>query len=63
MDLEFNIENIRCHKTIVLPIIIGALGAIKNGTNQLLNKIPGSSCSKHEYFVELFIYSGKYDQI
>lgn len=40
-DLEIEIERMWHLKPTLIPIVVGALGTIKKGTNEYLNKIPG----------------------
>ena len=40
-DLEIEIEKIWHLKTTTAPVIVGALGMIKKGTDKHTNKIPG----------------------
>ena len=41
-DLEIEVEKM-CHlKTTTIPVVVGALGLIKKGTNAFIEKIPGS---------------------
>ena len=41
-DLEIEIEKIWHLKTTIVPVIVGALGIIKKGTDKHINKIPDS---------------------
>ncbi len=41
-DLEIEIERMWGMKTTTVPVVIGALGVIKKGTEQFINKIPGN---------------------
>ena len=46
-----------------MPVIVGALGMIKKGTDKHINKISGSPRQyKNLNFVELLISFGKYYQ-
>ena len=41
-DLEIEIEKMWLLKTTTVPVILGALGVMKKGTDKCINKIPGS---------------------
>ena len=41
-DLEIEVEMLWHMKTVTIPVVIGALGMIKKGTEKHLEKIPGS---------------------
>ena len=41
-DLEIEVEKLWHMKTVTIPVVIGALGMIKKGTDKHLEKIPGS---------------------
>ena len=41
-DLEIEVEKLWHMKTVTIPVVIGALGMIKKGTEKHLEKIPGS---------------------
>ena len=41
-DLEIEVEKLWHMKTVTIPVVIGALGMIKKGTDKHLKKIPGS---------------------
>lgn len=41
-DLEIEVEKMWHLKTKTIPVVVGALGLIKKGTNQFLEKIPGN---------------------
>lgn len=41
-DLEIEIEKMWKLKTRIIPVVIGALGIIKNGTKQHIERIPGN---------------------
>ena len=40
-DLEIEVEKLGHMKTVTIPVVIGALGMIKKGTEKHLEKIPG----------------------
>jgi len=46
-DLEIEVGKMWHLKTTTIPVVVGALGLIKKGTNAFIEKIPGSS-SLHE---------------
>ena len=39
-DLEIKVEKLWHMKTVTIPVVIGALGMIKKGTEKHLEKIP-----------------------
>ena len=41
-DLEIEIQKMWHLKTTTVPVVVGALGIIKKGTQQFLDKIPGN---------------------
>ena len=41
-DFEIEVEKLWHMKTVTVPVVIGALGMIKKGTEKYLEKIPGS---------------------
>ena len=41
-DLEIEVEKMWHLKTTTIPVVVGALGLIKKGTNAFIEKIPGS---------------------
>ena len=41
-DLEIEVEKLWHMKTVTIPVVIGALGMIKNSTEKHLEKISGS---------------------
>ena len=41
-DFEIEVEKLWHMKTVTIPVVIGALGMIKKGTEKHLEKIPGS---------------------
>ena len=41
-DLEIEVEKLWHMKTVTIPVVIGALGMIKNSTGKHLEKISGS---------------------
>jgi len=41
-DLEIEVDKMRHLKTTTIPVVVGALGLIKKGTNAFTEKIPGS---------------------
>jgi len=41
-DLEIEVEKMWQLKTTTIPVVVGALGLIKKGTNAFIEKIPGS---------------------
>ena len=41
-DLEIEVEKLWHMKTVTIPVVIGALGMIKKGTEKHLDKIPES---------------------
>ena len=42
-DLEIEVEMMWHFKTCTIPVFVGALGVIKKGANDLINKIPGKN--------------------
>ena len=53
--LEIKIEKMWHPKTTILPVIVGALGMIKKGTNKHMNKIPGSPS---QYVIQNIAFCG-----
>jgi hypothetical protein len=41
-DLEIEVEKMWHLKTCTIPVIVGALGLIKKGAKEMINKIPGN---------------------
>lgn len=41
-DLEIEIERMWHTKTVVVPVVIGALGLPKKGLEEFINKVPGN---------------------
>ena len=41
-DLEIEVEKMWHLKTKTIPVVVGALGLLKKGTNAFIEKIPGS---------------------
>ena len=57
------IENMCLLKITTVLLIVGALGMIKKGTHELINKTPSNpSLYEIEKIVELLIFSGEYYQ-
>ncbi|XP_047480182.1 uncharacterized protein LOC125032840 [Penaeus chinensis] len=52
-DLEIEIEKMWHLKTNTIPVVIGALGLIKKGTNQYVEKIPGDPSLQEIQKIEL----------
>ena len=41
-DLEIEVAKMQKMKTKIVPVIVGALGMIKKGTQKYVNEIPGN---------------------
>ena len=50
-DLEIEIAKMWKMKTKTIPVIVGALGMIKKGTQKYVNEIPGNSLDENKKIV------------
>ena len=55
-DLEIEIGKMWYLRARTIPVVIGALGLVKKGTNEFLDKIPGNSSLQE---IQKIVLSGR----